>query len=103
MAPVVKRTWAPVGQTPKISHKTRSHTKITAIGAIAVRYTGRGSRIMFRLLKGENANSATFVQFLNQLLQNIKGEIIVIRDRLFSLLTVRRHPKWIPKTLNQHH
>jgi transposase len=84
MSPIVKRTWAKVGQTPRISHKTRSHSKITAIGAIAVRYTGRGARTMFRLLKARNANSAVFVQFLTQLLQNIRGKIIVIWDRLVA-------------------
>ena len=50
MAPIVKRTWALAGETPKIIHKTRSHTKISAIGAIAVRHTGRRPRMMFRLL-----------------------------------------------------
>lgn len=84
MAPLVKKTWAPKGQTPKIKHKTRSHKKITAIGAIAVRHTGRRPRMMFRLLEGQNANSQVFVQFLNQLLQNIDGHIIVIWDRLVA-------------------
>ena len=84
MAPLVKRTWAPAGQTPKIAHKTRSHKKISVIGAIAVRYTGRYARLMFRLLQGQNANSQIFIQFLNQLLQNINGHIIVIWDRLVA-------------------
>lgn len=84
MAPVVKRTWAPTGKTPKIIHKTRSHKKITAIGAIMVRHTGHCPRMMFRLLEGKNANSAIFVQFLIQLLQNIKGPITVIWDRLVA-------------------
>ncbi len=84
MAPVVKKTWAPKGKTPKIIHKTRSHKKITAIGAIAVRYTGRRARMMFRLLEGQNANSQVFVQFLTQLLQNIEGHIIVVWDRLVA-------------------
>jgi transposase len=84
MAPVVKRTWAPSGETPKIVHKTRSHKKISAIGAIAVRHTGRRPRMMFRLLEGKNANSQIFVQFLTQLLQNIDGHIIVIWDRLVA-------------------
>lgn len=84
MAPVVKRTWAKAGKTPKIAHKTRSHKKISAIGAIAVRYTGQRPRMMFRLLEGQNANSGIFVQFLTQLLQNIKGSIIVIWDRLVA-------------------
>lgn len=84
MSPVVKRTWAKIGQTPRISHKTRSHTKVTAIGAVAVRHSGRRARIMFRLLKARNANSTVFVQFLTQLLQNIRGKIIVVWDRLVA-------------------
>lgn len=84
MAPVVKRTWAPAGETPKIRHKTRSHKKVSAIGAIAVKYSGRHPRMMFRLLEGQNANSQVFVQFLSQLLQNIDGNIIVIWDRLVA-------------------
>jgi len=39
---------------------------------------------MFRLLKAKNANSPVFVQFLTQLLQNIKGKIIVVWDRLVA-------------------
>jgi transposase len=84
MAPLVRRTWAPAGETPKIKHKTRSHKKISAVGAIAVRHTGRRPRMMFRLLEGQNANSQIFVQFLTQLLQNIDGHIIVIWDRLVA-------------------
>lgn len=84
MAPIVKRTWAKAGETPKIIHKTRSHKKISAIGAIAVRHTGLRPRLMFRLLEGQNANSQIFVQFLNQLLQNIDGHIIVVWDRLVA-------------------
>ncbi len=84
MAPVVKKTWAPKGETPKIKHKTRSHKKISAIGAIAVRHNGSRPRMMFRLLEGQNANSQIFVQFLTQLLQNIDGHVIVIWDRLVA-------------------
>jgi transposase len=84
MSPIVKRTWAPAGKTPKISHKTRSHKKISAIGAVTVRHTGKRSRLMFRLLEGKNANSQVFIQFLNQLLQNIRGHVIVVWDRLVA-------------------
>lgn len=84
MSPVVKRTWAPSGVTPKLTHKTRSHRKITAIGAVSVRYTGKNSSLTFRLLQNQNANSQVFVQFLNQLLQNIDGHVIVIWDRLVA-------------------
>lgn len=82
MAPVVRRTWSPCGKTPLVKHATRSHKKITAIGAVTVRYHGRGERVMFRLLKARNMKSAECVQFLSQLKQNISGHIIVVWDRL---------------------
>lgn len=96
MSPVVKRTWAPAGKTPKISHRTRSHKKISAIGAVAVRFTGRRPRLMFRLLEGKNANSQIFIQFLNQLLQNLRGHVVVIWDRLVAHRS-RAVKRWLEK------
>lgn len=97
MAPLAKRTWSPKGETPKIKHKTRSHKKITAIGALSIRFSGRNPRLMFRLLQGQNANSQIFIQFLTQLLQNIKGHVIVIWDRL-----VAHRSKAVQKWLADH-
>ncbi|HMN69388.1 MAG TPA: IS630 family transposase [Bdellovibrionales bacterium] len=82
MSPIVRRTWSPRGQTPLVRHATRSHKKVTAIGAVTVRYHGRGERIMFRLLKARNVKSAECIQFLIQFKQNIRGHIIVVWDRL---------------------
>ena len=82
MSPIVRRTWSPCGKTPVLKHKTRSLKKISAIGAVTVRHSGRNPRIMFRLLQGRNASSVEFIAFLEQLLQNIRGKIIVIWDRL---------------------
>ena len=82
MSPVVRRTWSPLGKTPVLKHKTRSYKKISAIGGVSIRYSGKTPRIMFRLLAGRNAGSNEFIAFLKQLKQNIRGKIIVIWDRL---------------------
>ena len=82
MSPTVRKTWSPCGKTPILKHKTRSHRKISAIGAISIRHSGRNPRVTFRLLEGKNMRSAECVQFLIQLKQNIRGPIIVIWDRL---------------------
>jgi hypothetical protein len=36
MAPLVRRTWAAFGKTPILKHATRSHRKVSAMGAIAL-------------------------------------------------------------------
>jgi transposase len=82
MAPIVRRTWAPVHHTPVLLQKTRSHKKISAIGAIGLKVSGRNPRLFFRLLKDQNIDTAACVQFLYQLKQNVRGRIIVVWDRL---------------------
>lgn len=80
--PIVKRTWAPVGKTPVYKRRARSHDKVTIIGAVVCRRDATQARFYFRMLPGRNANSSAFVAFLEQLLLNIPGPIIVIWDRL---------------------
>lgn len=96
MAPIVRRTWAPCGETPLVRHATRSHKKVTAVGAVTVRYHGRGERVMFRLLKAKNMKSAECIQFLSQLKQNIRGHIIVVWDRLQAHRS-KALQKWLAK------
>lgn len=82
LEPVVAKTWAPAGQTPIIKCKTRSHKKISAIGAIATTPKRRRTRMFFRLHPGKSVKSADCVAFLEQLKQNVKGPFIVVWDRL---------------------
>lgn len=35
-APLVRRGWAPCGQTPVIRQRTRSHRKVSGVGALCV-------------------------------------------------------------------
>ena len=85
MSPLVRRTWAPIGQTPIIRRKARSHEKITAIAAVCTRSSGRNPWMYFRLLPpDENLNASRCVAFLEQLLFNSRGPIIVVWDRLLA-------------------
>ncbi|MCM2279890.1 MAG: IS630 family transposase [Oligoflexia bacterium] len=80
---MVKRTWAPCGKTPILKTKTRSHKKISAIGALATTATGRKPQLLFRLHPGKNVSAAECVAFLEQLKLNFPGRhIIVIWDGL---------------------
>jgi putative transposase len=41
MNPCLKRTWAPVGQTPVVQYRNRHHRKVSVLGAIALHADGR--------------------------------------------------------------
>lgn len=89
MSPLVRRTWAPVRNTPVLLQKTRSHKKVSAIGAIAIKVSGRNPRLFFRLFKDQNIDTTACVQFLRQLKQNIRGRMIVVWDRLNAHRSVK--------------
>jgi transposase len=97
LSPVVKRTWAPRGKTPILKTKTRSHKKISAIGAIATTASGRKPRLLFRLHPAKNVAGPECVAFLEQLKLNFSGRhVFVIWDGLRAHwgLKVQR---WIAK------
>lgn len=84
MAPNLKRTWAPKGHTPVIQQVTRSYRKVSAMGAIAVTPRFKRARIFFRLLEGKNFNTDACISFVEQLKQNIRGQIRLVWDRLLA-------------------
>jgi transposase len=84
MAPNVKRTWSPRGQTPIMKQTTRSYRKISAMGAVTITPLGRKSRIFFRLLKAKNFNTTSCIAFIEQLKINIRGQIRLVWDRLVA-------------------
>ncbi len=83
MAPLVRRTWAPCGQTPVLLQRGRSHSKISMIGAICAK-PGRpsGIRAFFRIHLGKNITAPTCREFIRSLLKTIHGPLIVVWDRL---------------------
>lgn len=82
MAPLVRKTWAPRGETPIIRQRGRSHTKVSAMGSVALSPKGRRVRVFFRLKPDGNFGGDECAEFIRQLEQNIKGPIILVWDRL---------------------
>lgn len=78
LIPNVKRTWAPVGQTPTIRYCFK-HTKISAISALAVspkrKHIALYLQFRRRSFKGTDVN-----QFLQELLKHVRGPIILLWD-----------------------
>jgi transposase len=83
MAPLVRRSWRPRGQTPILYQRTRHHQKVSAIAALCVAPARRNVQLYFRLHPDNNINAAHVVAFLQQLLRQLHpAPIILIWDRL---------------------
>lgn len=83
LSPLVKRSWAPRGQTPVLKTKTRSHRKISAIGGLVTSAGGRRQDLVFRLHPDKNVGAVECVAFLEQLKRNFpRRHVFVIWDGL---------------------
>lgn len=88
MAPHVRRTWAPRGETPVLSHRTRHRQKVSVIAGLCWK-KGEEVRQIFRLHPNQNINTHRILAFLRQLFRHIDGPVTIIWDRLNS----HRSPK----------
>lgn len=82
MAPWLRRTWSPRGQTPLLPQRTRSHQKVSAIAALCVSPWRDRVHLLFRLHPNANIRAALVVDFLGQLSRHLWGPIVLVWDRL---------------------
>jgi hypothetical protein len=82
MAPLVRRTWAPVGQTPIVYQRTRSRERVSMIAALTLSPRRRKVGLYFCLLANENVVTAVAVRFVRQLRRQLGRPIVVLWDRL---------------------
>ena len=83
MAPWVRRTWAPRGQTPVLYQRGRAHQKVSAIAALCISARRDQLRCYFRLHPGANIRTPQVAAFLRQLARQLNPErFLVIWDRL---------------------
>lgn len=81
MAPLVRRTWSPVGRTPILYQRTASHTKVSMVAALCIKLRRRKAAMYFRLHPAKNINAPLTKDFLVQLRKQVKGPLIVVWDR----------------------
>lgn len=81
MAPVVRRTWAPKGQTPILKQVGRSHKKISVIAALALPPRRRRVGLFFSMHTDTNITGVRVVRFLRLLRRHIRKPIILVWDR----------------------
>ena len=81
LEPIVRRTYAPKGQTP-IQEAWHRKGRISAISAIPVSPVRKRPNLIFRLLPdNENAHGEDTVAFLAQLRDQIRGPMTILWDR----------------------
>lgn len=77
---MIRRTWAPRGQTPVLRPKCRSWKRAAAIGAVSYARNGR-ARVFLRLQRTE-VRTRHCVSFLRHLLRHVRGDVLVLWDGL---------------------
>ena len=82
MAPTVRRTWAPKGQTPLLRQGTRHYRKVSVIGGLSISPVRRRLRLFLNWHVNANVTQVEVVRFLRELLRHLRGPVIVIWDRL---------------------
>ena len=80
MAPTVRRTWAPKGQTPVLRHGARHYRKVSVIGALSISPVRRRLRLFLNWHVNANITQVEVVAFLRELLRHLRGPVIVIWD-----------------------
>jgi len=81
MMPLVRRTWAPRGQTPCLRHRTNSHRKVSVIAALAVSPHRDRVQLLFRLHPQVNIKASTVLAFLKHLGRHFQCPIVLLWDR----------------------
>lgn len=82
MAPLVRRTWAPVGQTPVLYQRGRSRERVSMIAAITLSPRRHRVRLYFLLLPNENVDTVKLLSFVRQLRRQVGSPLIMVWDRL---------------------
>ena len=82
MAPLVRRTWAPQGETPILAQRTRARDKVSAVGVLTVSPHRRRLGLYVALYPDANINGTLLVQFLQALCRHLRGPLVLLWDRL---------------------
>ena len=82
LAPVVRRSWAPCGQTPILYQRGRARDKVSIIAALTLSPRRRHTGLYFSLRAHENVTTAWLLPFLRALTRHLRGSFVLVWDRL---------------------
>jgi len=75
--PVVRRTWAPRGHTPVLTHTRATWQRLSVAGALAFRWDARRTRFYFQTRPGSYTDVA-LIAFLRQLKRHFRGRRVLL-------------------------
>ena len=81
MAPLVRRSLAPKGQTPVLRHQANHRQKVSLIAALTLSPKRQRLGFYFSTLLDDSYDSWTVAWFLRQLFKHLRGPVILICDR----------------------
>ena len=82
MNPLRKKVWARQGQTPQLPHRTRNHQKVSVIGGLIASPSSPDVSLLTQWHPGESVDQTGVVRFLDRLLGECPGNVIVVWDNL---------------------
>jgi hypothetical protein len=82
MAPHLRRTWAPRGQTPVLTQRGRSRRKVSVIAALTISPARRQVRGHFGFLPDANYDGEAILAFVKALARTVRTPIELVWDRL---------------------
>jgi hypothetical protein len=81
LRPLVRRTLAPKGHTPRLLVRGRHRQKVSAIAALTLSPRRRRVGLVWHTLRDASFTGATVAAFLRRLLRRVRGRVIVVWDR----------------------
>jgi transposase len=81
MAPLVRRSLAPRGQTPVIEQRASHRDRVSLVAALSLSPKRRHIGLHFRTLPRDYVNQERTAEFLRQLLRQLRHEVVVVWDR----------------------
>jgi len=99
LLPLLKKTWAPRGQTPVLHFNAKHHRRVSVIGAITVSPRLRKADCHVAVYRDTSITQHEVIAFLRRLLRQIRGPLVLLWDRLNAhrgaLVTefLKRHPR----------
>lgn len=76
LTPVVRRTWAPRGQTP-VLHARFNWKRVSMAGALCYRAEGSSARVVFQTRPGAY-NDEALIEFLRELRRHLRGAKVTL-------------------------
>jgi transposase len=82
LTPLVRRTWAPQGQTPVLRTRTRHQRHLSVVGAMSLSPRRRHLGWYLQFHANRSIRQEQVIRFLRDLLRHVRGEIFLLWDRL---------------------